>query len=457
MKQKLFAMALAAALLLSLSALAAEVQPGDASLPEDGTVEPAEPPAEGADTSANAQEASDGTTAEDAAQPDQEESGEEPGEAAEEEYIPDPVGALTFKNLERRLRENNLSLLALEENIQSIQVTDFDKMYEDLRDSLNGIATAQWMMTNFGQGDSYAAISLGQTYSTLRETFEDLKDGKIQKDSADVVRQLRNAQEQMVMAGQSMYIALADLELSEQSLDRSLAALDRSLEELELRYQMGQISSLTLKQAQGGRTTLVSGRQTLQMNVENLKTQLELMIGAELTGQLKLGQLPAVTGEQLEAMDLEADLAQAKENSYSLYAAQLTLKDARDAWQDAGGNHTDPNDKRYQFQSAKHTWQGAQYTYNAAVQNFETGFRSLYLQVKDYQQILAAARTSLAVEQDTFAAAQLKYEQGNLSHNALLEAQDKVSAAQETVDGAAIDLFSAYNSYRWAVDYGILN
>ena len=59
--------------------------------------------------------------------------------------------------------------------------------------------------------------------------------------------------------------------------------------------------------------------------------------------------------------------------------------------------------------------------------------------------------------EDSFAAAQLKFEQGTISQNALLEAKDKVSAAQETVDGAEIDLFSAYNNYRWAVDRGILN
>ena len=71
--------------------------------------------------------------------------------------------------------------------------------------------------------------------------------------------------------------------------------------------------------------------------------------------------------------------------------------------------------------------------------------------------LLDAAQTALAVEQDNYAVSQLKYEQGNLSENDLLEAQDKVSEAQETVDGAANDLFSAYNNYRWAVEYGILN
>ena len=43
------------------------------------------------------------------------------------------------------------------------------------------------------------------------------------------------------------------------------------------------------------------------------------------------------------------------------------------------------------------------------------------------------------------------------SANALLEAEEDLIAAQETVTGAENDLFSAYNTYRWAVDHGILN
>ena len=52
---------------------------------------------------------------------------------------------------------------------------------------------------------------------------------------------------------------------------------------------------------------------------------------------------------------------------------------------------------------------------------------------------------------------QLKYEQGTISKNALLTAQDDLAAAEETVATAQRNLFSAYNNYRWAVDSGILN
>jgi outer membrane protein TolC len=106
---------------------------------------------------------------------------------------------------------------------------------------------------------------------------------------------------------------------------------------------------------------------------------------------------------------------------------------------------------------AIHTWQAAQHTYNATLQSFENSFRTLYYQVQDYKQVLDAAKTALSVEQHNYQVDQLKYDQGTISQNTLLEAKDDLSAAQDKVTSAAIDLFSAYNNYRWAVDYGILN
>lgn len=371
-------------------------------------------------------------------------------------YVPDPVGSITFENLERRLRENNLTLLALEENIQSIEVIDYDKMYEDLRQSLNDIANAQWMMIIYGMGETPEAKALEQSYDALRETFDSLKEGELQKDNEDAIWQLENAQNQVVMAGESLYIAIIEMEQNRQTLQRNLDALDRSLEELELRYELGQISSQTLKQTQATRTSLLSSKQTLDSNIQNYKMQLELMAGGELNGQIQLGELPGVTDKQLTDMNLEADLETAKENSYSLYEAEQTLDEAHETYEDNGGQYAATSDK-YQYASAAHTYEAAKYNYNATIQNFEISFRTLYLQVKDFKQVLDAAKTALAVEQDNYSVSQLKYEQGNLSLNDLLEAEDKVKEAQETVDGAENDLFSAYHNYRWAVDYGILN
>ncbi|MGE4277855.1 MAG: TolC family protein [Lawsonibacter sp.] len=376
---------------------------------------------------------------------------------ASAELTPDPVGTISFPNLDSRVRENNFNLLALEEAIASVEVTDYDKMTEDVRKQINEIANQQWDLTTSIPGlGAVAAASLQQSYDALRDTFDDLKDGKIQEDYAAVTRQLRNAQNQVVMASESLYVALTELEENDQTMDRSLAALDRTIQELELRYSLGQISALTLEQTKAGRTALVSGQQTLEMNIANYKIQLEQMIGAELSGSIQLQPLPQVTEEDLKSMDLEADLTAAKEASYTLFAAKRTLDDAQEDFKDAGKEYN-YNEKKYQYVAAQHTWQAAQYTYNAAVQGFENSFRTLYLQVKDDQQVLAAAKTALACEQDNYSAMQLKFEQGAISQNKLLDAADEVSAAQDKVNSAEIDLFSAYNNYRWAVDYGIVN
>ena len=108
------------------------------------------------------------------------------------------------------------------------------------------------------------------------------------------------------------------------------------------------------------------------------------------------------------------------------------------------------------LKAVKHRWQAAQYTYNAAVQNFELSFRSLYDSVQSYASALNAAKVSLECERSDLAAAQLRYEQGTISENALHTAEDELYTAQDTVSGAERDLFTAYNNYRWAVDYGLL-
>ena len=280
----------------------------------------------------------------------------------------------------------------------------------------------------------------------------------MQEDNADTVRQLKNLQNQIIIAGEATYIALSAMEIQEDGLERQLAALDRQLKELALRYELGHISSQTLKQAQAGRTALTSGLATLGMNLNTYKGQLELLIGADITGEISLGPLPAVSNQELSAMDLETDLETAKANSWDLYEATETFKDARKEYNDHGGDYGQtykPNDRAYQQQ--RHTYYSAKYTYDNTVQNFELSLRSLYLKVKDYKQVLDASKTALAVEQDSYAVAQLKHSQGNISQNALLEAEDKVKQAREKTASAENDLFSAYNTYRWAVDYGIIN
>lgn len=369
---------------------------------------------------------------------------------------PDADGTLSYANLGRRVRENNATMKALEETIASIESLDYDKMKENLRDALNGIAKAQWTLSTYGQSETYTYGTLSSSYSALRDVFDDLKDGKLQKDNAGIVRQLENAQDQMVMAAETLYVSLLELGNTRDTLQRSLDAMDRTVAEMELRYQRGQISTLQLEQVRSGRTQLKSGLDTLNTNIGLYTAQLEALVGAEPTGTLTLSEVPDITAEQLAAMSYDTDFETAREKSYTLYDAAQTLADAKEDFHDAGKEYGF-NEKRYEYISAQHTWQAAQYTYQAAVQSYEMGFLSVYTMVGDYQQVLKASETALCLAQNTYASVEVKYSQGTVSKNSLLDAQDDLAEAEAAVLTAKHNLFTAYRTYWWAVNEGVLN
>lgn len=444
MRKRILAFVLAAALIGSLLVTAAVAE-------EDGAPAETAQSGESAPTENESGEAAAPTDGESTAGETQ-----EPQQDAETEIpAPDPVGQLSFANLESRLRENNLTVLMLEESIASIDEIDFDKMQEDLRKQLNDIAKLQYLSIVYPEAAGGMTFdSLQSSYDALKEQFDDLKEGKIQDDYAAVVRQLRNTEDQMIKTAETIYINILELQNTDEQLQRSLAAMNRTVQEMELRYDLGQISALQLQQTESGRTQLKSSLETVEMNLNNLIVQMEVMIGAEQTGALKLGEIPDVTDEQIAAMDLEKDLAAAKEVSYALFDAQKTLNDAKETYEDAIDGK---GINSYQRKSAEHTWKAAQYTYEAAVQSFELSFRTAFNAVADQQQILKASQTALALQQDTYASMELKYQQGSISKNALQDAKDDLDDAQTAVDTARHNLFTAYRTYRWAVDRGLLN
>lgn len=383
-------------------------------------------------------------------------------------YAADPEGTVSFANLEARVRENNLTIRMLEESIASIDVVDYEKMYDELKDGLNEIAKIQRTMLQLGQLDSamgntslsgsfsseYIFSNLDASYDSLRETFDDLKDGKIQNDYAAAKRQLENAENQVVMGAETLYMAILEMQNTRASLQRQLDALDRTVEEMELRYKLGQISALTLQQVKNGRTQLASGIATLDMNIRNYTRQLEVMLGLEQTGSLTLAEPPQVSDKQVAEMDYDTALAAAKEKSYDLFAAQKTLDDAEETYKDSIKGYGQNN---YHYKSAVHTYEAAKYTYQSTVQSFEMNFRTMYDAVADYQQVLKASQSALDYQKNACAASQLKYQQGTISKNSLLEAQDSLASAEADVATAKHNLFSAYHTYLWAVEYGILN
>lgn len=375
--------------------------------------------------------------------------GTETAQGEETAPAPDPAGTVSWENLDSRIREGSLNSLILGENISGIEGIDYDQMYEDLRRQLNDIANAQWYITIMG-GDS---SSLDQAYDALRDTFDDIKDGELQADNADVVWQLQDTVNQVVSGGETLYITLVGLEQQAADGQRGLATLDRSLEQLRLREQLGQVSRQTVAEVEQTRTETVSQLTTLDSTIRDMKIQLQNLIGEDPTGEITLGALPTQEEMAWETPDYETDLEAAKAASWTLRSAQKTLDDAEETWKDAQSDYR-ASRKQYLLQQAEHTWNAAQLTYQSTVESFETSFRELYDSLANYEQVLESAQSALAWQQTLLETAQTRYDLGLVSQSAVLDAQDDVDAAQSTVDTAWRNLFTARNNYRWAVECG---
>lgn len=439
MKQRILALLLALALMGSLCAVSALAGESEAAQP-DGTGEAAEIQETAAETAEETAEEAEEPASPAGPDPDPVVD-PETGKQAEVAYTPDAVGDISFANLERRMRENNLNLLSLEENIKALETINYDSMADTYGDMMSALADMVWV--------NPSNTDLQKNYQAAADAYEAIRKGDLQHDNDGTIRQLKNAQDQIVLLGESLYIGILEMETQEAALQRQLTALNRTVEEMELRYQLGQVSALQLEQTKAGRTSLVSGLETLRMNIYTYKVQLESMIGAEMTGEIRLGAIPGVTEKQLGDMDLETDLAAAKEKSYELYDADETLDDAIDNYVKTV---TSTNEV-----SSKHVTKAARISHSATYQNYELKFRTLYSKVGDCKQILDAAKVSLASEQSSYASMQLKYDQGTISKNKLLDAEDSLRTAEEKVQTASVDLFSAYNTYCWAVQHGIIN
>ena len=471
MRKQWIALALVLALALSLCAIPALAQTdqegktpntaGEEALPEEEAAEEADAPPEAPDALPPA--AGDGGTPI-VVRPDGTPETTAGDSTMDDELVftgEDDFRYLAFEDLRDKVLEGSLTARMLQESIASIDAMDYTDMYQSLNAQMTSLEAAQKMYAQIpvstpmeGAMQGFVISNLASSYASLSANVSELASGKLQKDSAAARRQLKNAQDLTVVGAESLYFAILELEQTKETLRRNLTALDRQLEEMELRYELGQISALTLEQVRNGRATLQSNLSTLEMNLRRCKLQMQSMVGADLNGSLVLGPLPALSQGLVRSMDYKPDLEEAKTRSYDLFAAKKKLDEAGDTYDDTRASYAQ---NTYNVRSARHTYEAALYEYKMAVQSFEMNFRNAFDSVKDYQQVLRSAQTSLAFQENTYASQELKYRQGTISHNALLDAEDQLTEAKEAVETARRNLFTAYRTYYWAVNYGVMS
>lgn len=414
------------------------------------------------------------------------------------EWAVTPVsGNLSFDQIGGKVRANNLTVKSLDETIQSMEAMNWDKVIDEMEDAIDdledqidimnsavsnigsvktGLAAALESLkaaedvTGIGMGItdgiekliqlSYMDFSLKSMESTLESLEDQLDDLKKQKNDyinktlPDTKRQIESSVNQIIIGAESLYMTILSTELQKESLGDTAAALDRTVAEMELRYERGQISQMTLTQVKNGVGTLKANASSLDVALTSLYSSLQSLLGETITGTMTLSALPTVTAAEITAVSYSKDLEKAKEASYDLYAAARTVEDAKDDMEDA---RKEEGKNSYQYKMAQHTYEAALLTEKSAIQNFELSFQRLYNQLSPALALCTTAENDLSYEEQVYQVAQLKHQQGNLSANALADAKDTWETAKRDYASAQMDLFTAWNNYQNAVQHGIVS
>ena len=277
---------------------------------------------------------------------------------------------------------------------------------------------------------SYATVLMAaQLNETQAKSVEEQADNNVD-DSQSIYLQYEMVEANLVLATKLNLIAY-----NQKLLSNGLTEENRSL--LEAQYQAVQVQASVGSATQ---TDVLNARQALEQlestsisdakETQTLKQQICLAAGWNYDADPVFGELPQVDPAQIAAIDLEADKARALENNY-------TLKISR---------------RQYENSTSSATRENLQNTIRDNEQNIASDITSKYQSLLEAQSSYNLALTQQAVEAQTLAAVQQRFQTGAASQLEYLQESYNMSSRNTAVETAALSLLSAWETYQGAVN-----
>lgn len=441
------------------------------------TKDTAPPEGENAEDAENAAVSGEAEIPDEAEQPD---GIEKPDEALEQEngghqvgdILPDEGGqvitydALEYEELDSLIRENNLTIKSNDLQLQNMQNGQangylFDSyvalsgLLSSLRAAANGMGVSLDSMSRASRsGDDTSSLTPAQEnaieqsliacYTLISTNLMSLK-AQMDASNAGLKTQYNNAkvqfdqvEDQLVLGAQNLYMAYYNMQLQKAELSRSLDILTRNIKVMEKRFELGQVAEIDLLNLKGNLEDITSGQNTLDIQMKNIASQLNVMIGRQPEAELEIGSLPFADIGYLESINREEDFKTAMKNSYA-----LTIKN-----QDVAAAQKNSNKDN---EASIRNYQAVQLQYQAAENTFEVNFGKLYRDLEDKINALDSAQKTYELKVKNLEVAQKKYELGMISELELFSAQDDVNAQSAKIDSAQVALFTAQETYKWAL------
>ncbi len=270
-------------------------------------------------------------------------------------------------------------------------------------------------------------------YLTIQAGIQGVEQGAkaISKTAAVMDQQTRSVREQtlysLTAAVQQMFIgynqALASRELCAAAAELSEAAAQSA----ETQRSVGMATDNDVLSAQ---QTLLSAQNqitSLDNTLSSLRQNLYLMTGWTYDASAEIGTVPAPDLTRIDAMDLNADIIKAIDNSYSLKSLKDTLKTSKAS--------AATKDKKKEEAEAE----------------IKTQMEALYQTVLADRSAYEAASTTLEAARLTQESSKRQYDLGMIGRLQYLQAQTAYLQQKMTADNASMALTQAILDYEWAL------
>lgn len=298
--------------------------------------------------------------------------------------------------------------------------SEYRSKASDILNNISGSDDAQSVMS-----DAQAELSAKQLNQQADNNTED---------STTKSLSYKQSEAQLVMTAKSYFIQYYSSQNELEEAKTRLSSLQSTLELTSAKVSAGMLTESDLRTSKKNVSDQESSVKKAEEAVEETRQKLIVMLGWSASDTPEIGALPEVTAEMVSGIDLEGDIAKAKENNYTLSINKKKLSNAKDSDNISVLNSTIEGNEK----------------------SIAVSVNSAYQTLKNALMNLDTAKLSLSTEEKNMDTAERRYQAGLSTKYDYNQEKCTLSERQQAVKAAEYNLISAYMSYESYVN-GLAN
>ena len=344
----------------------------------------------------------------------------------EEEWAALQDNTLEYEEIEKLIKEYNVTY---QNNMAEYRdfVDEYGTTNEEWSDAYRELADEFY--SEMGDGDTASSMLSNlqleqQAENMLTQADEAVDDSETYR--LEYEKQAKN----LVLQAQGYMISYHRQRLNLANAEAQKALTEANYGLTQVKLAAGMATQIDLLNAEASIRTQEQSISSQKTALEQTRQNLIVMLGWNAGDQPEIGEVPQVSMEEINAIDVAAGKEAALANNYTLRINKRRLENSsEDSVTDKLKNTIEDNEKKIRL-------------------SVESAYQSLLAAKLSYEQ--AAASNETAQAQLAISAAGLQA--GTITALAYEQQQANADAAQIAVQTAALDLFDAYQTYEWNVN-----